>query len=85
MNLVIDRANLLKSLNHVQSVVERRTTIPILSNVRIDASIDHIRLSATDMDIEVVEKTSANVLQDGQVTASAHTLYDIVRKLPEGA
>ena len=85
MNLIIDRANLLKSLNHVQSVVERRTTIPILSNVRIDASIDHIKLSATDMDIEVVEQTSANVLQDGNVTASAHTLYDIIRKLPEGA
>ena len=57
MNLVIDRSNLLKSLNHVQSVVERRNTIPILSNVRIDASLDNLRLSATDMDIEVVEKS----------------------------
>ena len=85
MNLVIDRSNLLKSLNHVQSVVERRNTIPILSNVRIDASLDNLRLSATDMDIEVVEKTDANILQNGEVTASAHTLYDIIRKLPDGA
>jgi len=85
LNLVIDRSSFLKSLNHVQSVVERRNTIPILSNVKIDASVDSLKLSATDMDIEVIEKTSANVMQNGEVTASAHTLYDIIRKLPDGA
>ncbi len=85
MKLIIERAALLKSLGHVQSVVERRNTIPILSNVRIDAAKGQLALNATDMDIEIVESTSAEVGKGGATTAPAHTLYDIVRKLPEGA
>mgnify|MGYP003350543719 FL=1 len=53
MKLIIERAALLKSLGHVQSVVERRNTIPILSNVRIDAGKGQLALNATDMDIEI--------------------------------
>ena len=85
MKLTIERAALLRSLNHVQSVVERRNTIPILSNVHIDAMDGLLSLMATDMDIEIVEKVAADVQTDGSTTASAHVLYDIVRKLPEGA
>src|SRR5579872_2970534 len=85
MKLIIERAALLKSLGHVQSVVERRNTIPILSNVRIDASKGAVGLNATDMDIEIVESTTADVGKGGATTAPAHTLYDIVRKLPDGA
>jgi DNA polymerase-3 subunit beta len=85
MKLIIERAALLKSLGHVQSVVERRNTIPILSNVRIDASKGAVGLNATDMDIEIVETTTADVAKGGGTTAPAHTLYDIVRKLPDGA
>ncbi len=85
MKLSIDRADLLKALSHVQSVVERRNTIPILSNVLISAGNDQITLAATDMDIEILEAIPANITQDGVVTAPAHMLYDIVRKLPEGA
>jgi DNA polymerase-3 subunit beta len=85
MKLIIERAALLKSLGHVQSVVERRNTIPILSNVRIDAAKGQLSLNATDMDIEIVESTAADVGKLGATTAPAHTLYDIVRKLPEGA
>ncbi len=85
MKLVIERSALLKSLGHVQSVVERRTTIPILSNVRLDAAKSGLSLNATDMDLEIVEAAAADVNQTGKTTAPAHTLYDIVRKLPDGA
>jgi DNA polymerase-3 subunit beta len=85
MKLTIERAELLRSLNHVQSVVERRNTIPILSNVQMEASGGKLRLTATDMDLAVVESVAATVELDGNTTAPAHTLYDIVRKLPEGA
>jgi DNA polymerase-3 subunit beta len=85
MKLTIERAELLRSLNHVQSVVERRNTIPILSNVQMEALGGKLRLTATDMDLAVVESVAATVVLDGMTTAPAHTLYDIVRKLPEGA
>ena len=84
MKLAFERAALLKSLAHVQSVVERRTTIPILSNVKLEAADNGISLTATDMDLSVVEATEAEVIQPGATTAAAHTLYDVVRKLPEG-
>jgi len=86
MKLTIERSALLKSLGHVQSVVERRNTIPILSNVRLDAGDDEkLHLTATDMDLAVIEAAPANVTQSGATTTSAHMLYDIVRKLAEGA
>jgi DNA polymerase-3 subunit beta len=86
MKATIERVTLLKSLGHVQSVVERRNTIPILSNVLIEARDDgSLRLMATDLDLQVDESVPANVSQAGATTLSAHTLFDIVRKLPEGS
>ncbi|HEY4471545.1 MAG TPA: DNA polymerase III subunit beta [Stellaceae bacterium] len=86
MKLTIERAALLKALGHVQSVVERRTTIPILSNVLLRAEVaGRLSLSATDMDLEIVERVPARVEREGPTTVPAHTLYDIVRKLREGA
>ena len=84
MNLTIERSALLKSLQHVQSVVERRNTIPILSNVLLSADDGALGLTATDMDIAVVDRAACEVRQAGATTAPAHMLYDIVRKLPEG-
>ena len=86
MKATIERAILLKALGHVQSVVERRNTIPILSNVLIEAQDDgSIRLMATDLDLQVDESVAAQVSQAGATTVSAHTFFDIVRKLPEGS
>ncbi len=86
MKATIERATLLKCLSHVQSVVERRNTIPILSNVMLDAREDgSIRLMATDLDLQVDESVPANVAQPGAITVSAHTFFDIVRKLSEGS
>ncbi|EWY37273.1 DNA polymerase III subunit beta [Skermanella stibiiresistens SB22] len=85
MKITIERAALLRSLGHVQSVVERRNTIPILSNVMLKAENGELALTATDMDLEIVESVPAEIAQGGSTTAPAHTLYDIVRKLPDGS
>ena len=85
MHFTLDRAALLKPLAHVQSVVERRTTIPILSNVMIQADSGKVSISATDMDIDIVESVPAEVKKKGSITCPAHTLHDIVRKLPDGS
>ena len=84
MKFTIDRAALLRSLNHVQSVVERRNTIPILSNVLLKAEDGTLTMSTTDMDLEIHESVAAEVSSPGSTTAPAHTLHDIVRKLPDG-
>src|SRR6266851_1832224 len=85
MKLTIERAALLKALAHVQSVVERRNTIPILSNVLITAQKGRLSLAATDMDLAITETVEATAAKSGSTTAPAHTLYEIVRKLPDGA
>lgn len=85
MRLVIERSELLRALGHVTSVVERRTTIPILSNVLIKASGSELQLKATDLEREVVETVPAQVSQSGAITVPAHMLHDIVRKLPDGS
>ncbi|MEO0392448.1 MAG: DNA polymerase III subunit beta [Pseudomonadota bacterium] len=85
MKLTIERAVLFRALGHVQNVVERRNTIPILSNVLMRADDGKLSFTATDMDLEMVEAVEATVEREGATTAPAHTLFDIVRKLPDGA
>lgn len=85
MRVIIERSNLLKSLNHVHRVVERRNTIPILSNVLLAADGASLEMKATDLDLEMTEATAASVEQGGATTVPAHLLYDIVRKLPDGS
>jgi DNA polymerase-3 subunit beta len=87
MKATIERATLLRCLSHVQSVVERRNTIPILSNVLIDAGADgRVRIMATDLDLQVVESMAAVTVEaPGAITVSAHLLFDIARKLPDGS
>ncbi len=86
MKATIERATLLKGLGHVHSVVERRNTIPILSNVLIEAEEEGgLRLMATDLDLQINETVEADISEPGATTVPAHTLFDIVRKLPEGS
>ncbi|MES2713007.1 MAG: DNA polymerase III subunit beta [Pseudomonadota bacterium] len=87
MKFTVDRAVLLKALAHVQSVVERRNTIPILANVLIEATQQGVlKLIATDMEIAVQEEVpGVTVARAGRTTAPAATLYEITRNLPEGA
>src|SRR5436305_2415950 len=85
MKVTVERAALLKSIGHVHRVVERRNTIPILANVLIRADKGRLSLKATDLDLEVIESIAAEVGPGGATTVPAHMIYDIVRKLPEGA
>ncbi|HTN12073.1 MAG TPA: DNA polymerase III subunit beta [Acetobacteraceae bacterium] len=85
MKFKADRATLLRALAHVQSVVEKRNTIPILANVMIAVHDGKLTLTATDMEIAVVEDMAATCIRNGACTAPAATLYEIVRKLPDGA
>ncbi|PHK93365.1 DNA polymerase III subunit beta [Pseudoroseomonas rhizosphaerae] len=86
MKFSVDRAVLLKALAHVQSVVERRNTIPILANVMLAAQDGALTLTATDMEIAIVEAVpGVTVTRAGRTTAPAATLYEIVRKLPDSA
>ena len=85
MKLKADRATLLRALAHIQSVAEKRNTIPILANVLIEVKSGSMRLTATDMEIAVEEEVEASTARDGRTTAPAGTLYEIVRRLPDGA
>lgn len=85
MRITLERSNLLKSLNHVHRVVERRNTIPILSNVLLRGDGASLDMKATDLDLEITEATPASVEQAGATTVPAHLLYEIVRKLPDGS
>lgn len=85
MKATLERTDLLKSLTHVHRVVERRNTIPILSNVLLRAEGGALQLKATDLDLEVVETVPAMVEMSGATTVPAHMIYDIVRKLPDGS
>ncbi len=85
MKISIERAVLLKAVSQAQSVVERRNTIPILANVLIEADEASVRLRATDLDIEVIDRAPAMVETAGATTVSAVLLHEIVRKLPDGA
>jgi len=85
MRVTLEQSNLLKSLGHVYRVVERRNTIPILSNVLLRAEGDTLHLKATDLDLEIFEKAPAVVEQTGATTVPAHMLFEIIRKLPGGS
>lgn len=85
MRLSIDKPSLVKALTHVASVVERRNTIPILSNVLLSAAKNELKLTATDLDIELVETVPCKAKGEGATTVPAHMFHDIVRKLPDGS
>ena len=85
MRITLERSNLLKSLNHVHRVVERRNTIPILSNVLLRSDGASLDMKATDLDLEITEATPAQVEQAGATTVPAHLLYHIVRTLSDGS
>ena len=85
MKLVVERSALMKTLAHAYSVVERRSTIPVLSNIRLEADGQSLKVTATDMDLEVVQVLPAAMSVPGTTTAPAHLFHDICRKLPDGS
>jgi DNA polymerase-3 subunit beta len=83
MKFKADRATLMKSLAHVQNVVEKRNTIPILANVLLSVRDGRLTIAATDLEIALVEEVPAQTFRDGAITVPAATLYEIVRRQPE--
>lgn len=83
MDIVVQKDEFLRGLNHVQSIVERRNTVPILANIKLEADDNRLSLTATDMDISVNDIITVQCNQPGSITLPAVTLYEIVRKVSE--
>lgn len=83
MELTVGKAELLRELNLTQGVVEKKTTIPILSNLLLEASDSKLAINATDLELGVCCKCPAEVTKPGSGTVPAKRLLDIVRSLPE--
>jgi DNA polymerase-3 subunit beta len=84
MKLTVQRSDLARSLALTQSVVEKKSSMPILANLLLHADEKGFRVSATDLEITTVVRSSAQVSKDGRITVSARVLTDIVRELPDG-
>ncbi len=85
MQFEVAKQVLLKAISSVNGAVEKKNTIPVLQNVKIEAKNDRIMLSATDMDILVTSVFEADMKKGGSTTVPAQMFFDIVRKIPEGA
>jgi len=85
MRFILPREALLKPLQQVVGVVERRQTLPVLSNLLVSVSGDEVSFTGTDLEVEMVARTAAENAQDGEVTIPARKLFDICRALPDGA
>src|SRR4030042_1977860 len=83
MEILVRRNDLVKELQLVQGIVERKSSIPILSDVRAEARSGELRISATDLDVSLRCGCAAQVVEEGAVTLGAKKLYEIVRSLPE--
>src|SRR5512146_2325501 len=84
MEITVSRQDLVRELTATQSVVERKTTIPILSNFLLEAEEDRLSLTATDLDQAIRTSTSVKVKKPGACTIPAHKLYDYIKLLPDG-
>ena len=84
MKISIYKQLIYKSLFHIQSIVDKKNTLSILGNILLEAKDSSLVLSATDMDISINEKINCSIVEEGSVTVPVHTLYDIVRKIPDG-
>ena len=85
MKFKITKLNFFKTLSHLQGIVDKKNSLPILANILIEAKNNTLILSSTDMDISIIEKISCNVMEDGATTINSQILYDIVRKIDDNS
>ena len=85
MKLTVASSDLNKAMRRLAAIVERRNTIPVLANVRLEVRGDELRLTTTDLDIEATTSLTIEDSAAGDITVPAHLLADIVAKLPAGA
>ena len=81
MKFLIEKKTIFKSLTHLQSIVDKRNVLPILSNILIEAKNNELTMSATDMDISIKENISCEVIEEGSTTINAQLIYDIISSL----
>ncbi len=82
MKFSVNQQDLQKSLNYCQGVIEKRSTLPILSNILLDASNSKLTITATDLDLIFInEIRDIEIQEEGKTTTTASILYDIIRKL----
>ncbi len=85
MKFKILRSHFFKTLSHLQGIVDKKNTLPILANISIEANNNKLILSSTDMDISIIEKVNCDVSEDGATTINSQILYDIVRKIDDNS
>jgi DNA polymerase-3 subunit beta len=83
MNFTIDKETFLKGLGRIQGIVEKRNTIPVLSNVLLEGTDGELHLTATDLEVGMRTHYPANIRKPGRITVSAKKLYEIIKELPE--
>jgi len=84
MEIAVNRNDLVRELQLVQGIVERKNSVPILSNVLIEAKEERLSIAATDLDVSLASSCPARVASEGAITLAARKLYEIARALPEG-
>ena len=83
MKFIVVKSDIFKTLSHLQSIVSKKNTLPILSNILIEADNNTLTLSATDMDISIKEIITCNIIDSGSTTLNAQMIFDIIKKLPD--
>jgi len=83
MKFIVTKPVIFKTLSHLQSIVNKKNTLPILSNILIEADQNILILSSTDMDISIRETINCNVVEPGSTTLNAQIMFDIIKKLPD--
>ncbi len=81
MKFLIEKKIIFKTLSHLQSIVDKRNALPILSNILIEAKNNELIMSSTDMDISIKENIICEVVEEGSTTINAQLIYDIIKKL----
>src|SRR4051812_33724945 len=84
MEIIVRRSDLVRELSLVQGIVERKSSIPVLSNVLCETRDGEIRFSATDLDVSLRCGCAARVVSEGAITLAARKLHEIARSLPDG-
>ena len=85
MKFKILKSTIFKSVSHLHGIVDKKNTLPILSNILIEAKDNNLVLSSTDMDISIIEKLNCDILEEGSTTINSQIFYDIIRKLDDNS
>ena len=85
MKFNVNQQELQQALNFCQGVIEKRSTLPILSNILLDAQNSRLTITATDLDLIFIHQlNNIEVLEDGKTTTTSSIMYDIIRKFSSG-